>query len=123
MDVAKIVDSIKADKRKQVAVGIGALLAIILVSHAGGLDGTAEDCFSSGGHLPALEDAVKNNLDNPAAYQFVDLVVGSRREGAATVFLGFRGENGFGAIRRGTVRATLHTADCSVTDIGEPEVD
>jgi len=83
----------------------------------------AESCLSSGNHLPALEEAVKGSLHNPDSYQFIDITIATAREDDASLFLGFRGENGFGAIRSGTVKAVIDTRTCVITDIGEPQID
>ncbi len=83
----------------------------------------AEGCLSSGNHLPALEEAVKGSLHNPDSYQFIGITIATARENDASLFLGFRGENGFGAIRSGTVKAVIDTRTCAITDIGEPQID
>lgn len=83
-----------------------------------------ERCFSSWGHrLSALENPVKDSLHNPKAFEHVetDLIVPDAD--GRNVVMRFRAENGFGAIRTGSVRAKLYAEDCSVDDISEPEVE
>lgn len=83
-----------------------------------------EACFSTFGHrLSALEDTVKSSLHNPDAFEHVETVLVDPDYYQNNVEMTFRAENGFGALRVGRVRAQMNADDCSVENIGKPEVD
>ncbi len=83
-----------------------------------------ERCFTTFGHrLPALEEPVKASLHNADAFEHVETVLIVPDEQRNDVEMKFRAENGFGAIRTATVRAQLIADDCSVQNIGEPQID
>ena len=79
----------------------------------------ADRCLSRGRR--SLADTVKNSLQNPRSFEFVSITVATVTDNRAVVFMTFRGENGFGAIRTEAVRAVMDTSDCSITEIGEPQ--
>jgi hypothetical protein len=80
-----------------------------------------EACFSTFGHrLPDFENAVKDALNNPNAYEHVKTVAMPTDADGYNVALTFRGQNGFGAIRTETIRATVNPDTCKVENI-EPE--
>ncbi|CAN5293318.1 hypothetical protein BH11PSE5_BH11PSE5_30110 [soil metagenome] len=78
-----------------------------------------ESCFSWGHRLPALENPVKESLHNPEAFEHVrtDVIVPDSERN--NVVMMFRAENGFGAIRTGSIRAQLLADTCEVQNIGE----
>ena len=79
----------------------------------------ADRCLSRGRR--ALADTVKASLQNPRSFEFVDITLATVTGNQAVVFMTFRGENGFGAIRTEAVRAVMDTTDCSITEIGETQ--
>jgi hypothetical protein len=83
----------------------------------------AEACFSFGHRLPALEETVKTSLHNPDAFQHVETILTVPDESRNNVAMTFRAENGFGAIRTATVHAQLIADDCTIQNIGEPQID
>lgn len=81
-----------------------------------------ESCFTFFGHrLPQLEKLVKEGLHNPNAFEHVETVTIVPDENRNNVSMRFRGENGFGAIRLGTVRAQLIADGCEVQNVTEVE--
>lgn len=83
-----------------------------------------EACFSTfGHHLTGLEDPVKESLHNPRAFEHVKTVVIVPDDDRNNVQMTFRAENAFGAIRTATVRAQLIADDCSIQNIGEPNIE
>lgn len=81
----------------------------------------AEACLSRGRR--SLAQTVKENLQNPRSFEFVGIEIATVTGGKAVVFIAFRGENGFGAIRTETIRAVMDTSDCSIIDIGEQQTE
>jgi hypothetical protein len=81
----------------------------------------AEACLPRG--KKSLAETVKANLQNPRSFEFVDITIATVTDDQAVVFMGFRGENGFGAIRTETIRAVMDTRDCSISDIGDPQTE
>jgi hypothetical protein len=82
-----------------------------------------EGCFTRFGHrLPALEEPIKEAVHNPRSFEHVETVITLPDDQRNNVQMTFRAENAFGAIRTATVRAQLIADDCSIQNIGEPEV-
>lgn len=82
-----------------------------------------EGCFTFRHRLPALEDPVRESMHNPDAFGHVQTALIEPDFDHNNVAITFRAENGFGALRTATVKAKLSSEDCSVTNIGEPELD
>lgn len=82
------------------------------------IEGKLESCrgFLSDA-VPDLVDQVKQSLHNPDSFEHVETtflpVVGRNTS------MEFRAENGFGAIRKGSISATLDPETCKVTSLGE----
>lgn len=82
-----------------------------------------EDCFTSFGHrLPSLEDPFKEALHNPDAYEHVETMAIDPNFEGHNVVMKFRGENGMGAIRLGSVTAKVDPENCEVVAMGDPEL-
>lgn len=81
-----------------------------------------EDCFTAFGHrLPALEKPFKEALHNPDAFEHVETLAIIPDVDGHNVAMKFRAENGLGAIRLGTVKATVDPATCAVVSTGNPQ--
>lgn len=86
----------------------------------------AEDigsCLGWSGKIRPVVEAVKEHLHNPGAFEHVSTsVIGPDPDGM-NVEMTFRAENGFGAIRTGTVRAKVSPHTCKLLDLGSLDVD
>lgn len=80
-----------------------------------------ESCFSTfGHHLYDLENTVKDSLNNPHSFEHVETITMPTDADGYNAALTFRAQNGFGAIRTETLRATIDPDTCKPTNI-EPE--
>ena len=81
-------------------------------------------CFSTfGSRLPNLETMVKEGLHNPASFEHVETIMTVPDANRHNITMMFRGENAFGAIRTGTITASVNPDNCEVEDIGQPQTD
>jgi hypothetical protein len=78
-----------------------------------------QNCISAwSGGIPALTEDVKNSLENPHAFEHVETkVIGPTPDGD-NVEMTFRGQNAFGAIRTGWVRAQIDPDSCKLISRG-----
>lgn len=77
-----------------------------------------EACFSTFAHrLPALEQQVKDGLENPHSFEHVKTVATDPDYYGHNVEMTLRAQNGFGAIRTATVTAKINPTNCSVEDV------
>jgi len=80
-------------------------------------------CVSTwSGGIPALTDDVKNSLENPHAFEHVETKILGPTPDGYNVEMTFRGQNAFGAIRTGWVRAEIDPSNCALKSRG-PLVD
>ncbi len=80
-----------------------------------------ERCFNWRGRLPALEDAVKDALHDPASFEHVETAVILPDSENNDVRMTFRAKNGFGAVRTLGVVAFIVPDICEVRSIAEPQ--
>jgi hypothetical protein len=82
-----------------------------------------ESCFTYfGHHLPALEKAVKESLQNPHSFEHVETVAIVPDDDHNDVAMTFRAENGFGALRTAVVKASVVPETCEVVSIEKPQL-
>lgn len=75
-------------------------------------------CLSWGGNFAPLEEDVKGRLHNPHAFEHVKTsVIGPTPDGD-NLEMTFRAENGFGALRIGSVRAKINPDTCEIAEVG-----
>ncbi len=80
-----------------------------------------EGCFTTFGHrLPALEEQVKNRLNNPDSFQHVETISIVPDADRNNISMIFRAENPYGAIMTATVHAQLIADDCEIQSVSNP---
>lgn len=75
-----------------------------------------QECINGRGEVPGLVRYVKDRLSNPRSFEHVQTGTITLNE-KTQIVMQYRGENGFGAVRTESVRATVSPEDCSVTEV------
>ena len=80
-------------------------------------------CLSFFGHYKPLEEDVKSRLHNPHAFEHVSTEAIGPTPDDYNLEMRFRAENGFGALRTGSVRAKVNPDTCELESTGSLIVD